>query len=305
MARQIDRTAVKSNLPCWCGSDEWQICFRTPRFGLVRCADCECYRIDPPPILKDSDSPTFYTDYYSQHSGKGCSEVAASSCRTSRFWQVVEQVPELSRIRQTVADIGCGEGHLCAELKAAGWPSIIGLDVSRARVARARQLYPQLDFYERSLDETDLAAGSLDLAVMDNVIEHLPEPVVMLQRLRRHLSAEGKLVVITPNMNSGHFRLLGRRWTPELAPHAHIYLFTPASIRRLLLMTGFNIEALGSFHSPLYSWRGWLRRLKSGDVKGALWRAGQETGGLYGRLLGAGEMLYAVGRMASPDRGRS
>ena len=288
-----------SSLPCWCGRADERLCFRTTRFGLVRCSSCGCYRIDPPPLHKDDESKSFYTDYYSQMTEcEGDGANVGVGTRQSRFWRVVERVLELGKVKQTVADIGCGEGILCGELKAAGWPSVIGVDVSSSRSHRARQSHPRVSFYERPLTETDVATGSLDLVVMDNVIEHLPTPGTMLKQLWKYLDADGRLVLITPNMESGHFRLLGRRWTPELSPHSHIFLFTQDSIRGLLLHAGYSIEASGDFDLPSYPLRGWLSLVRSGDVKEAIWRSMQETGGLYGRLIGAGPMLYAVARIS-------
>ena len=291
-------------ISCWCGAENGEQQFRTRTFGLVRCGSCGCYRIDPPPISRDDEAATFYTRYYDGSNGHGSARPAAPR-RTSRFWQVARQEPSLEQAGGEAADIGCGEGHLCHELRLAGWPTVIGLDVSRARIERARKLYPDGEFYDRSIDETGVPAASLDLVVMDNVIEHLPQPVVMLRTLRRYLKAEGRIVVITPNMTSGHFRLLGRLWTPELAPHAHIYLFTPASMRLVLANAGFAAESIGSFHLPVYSPVEWGARLASADVKGAVWRAVQELGGIYGRLIGTGPMLYAVARPAASADGKA
>lgn len=106
----------------------------------------------------------------------------------------------------------------------------------------------------------------------------------------------GRLVLITPNMESGHFRLLGMRWTPELAPHAHVFLFTGAALSGLLERCGLVVEVSGSFHLPVCPLGVLTRRLFRGDVKGASWRAMQEAGGIYGRLINSGPMIYAVGR---------
>jgi 2-polyprenyl-3-methyl-5-hydroxy-6-metoxy-1,4-benzoquinol methylase len=130
--------------------------------------------------------------------------------------------------------------------------------------------------------------------VLDNVIEHLPNPQAALSRLRSFLHPNGTGVIITPNMRSGHFRLLGRRWTPELAPHTHVFLFTPASLVRLLRDVGLELTASGTFHLPLYSRRYWLEPLLLGELKVVAWRAAQEAGAVYGRLLGAGPMQYVV-----------
>ena len=283
---------------CWCEAPRWSRCWQTPSFGLIQCRSCGTYRIDPPPIERSDEAAGFYTNYYRAPNGAsalaGAAPNGASGRRGSRFWHVVAALPGLGVIKERAADIGCGEGQLCGELQSAGWPSVVGVDVSSARIARAKLRHPNIAFHDQPLEDIGLAEGSLDLIVMDNVIEHLPEPAAMVTSLGRYLKPAGRLVVITPNMISGSYRLLGRRWTPELAPHAHVFLFSPASLTQLIRKTGLEVEAVGSFHLPAYPVRALLARLFSGDVKGAIWRAGQETGGLYGRLIGNGDMLYAV-----------
>ena len=155
-----------------------------------------------------------------------------------------------------------------------------------------------MQFYDVPLRHTDVAPETFDLIVMDNVLEHLRNPLESIRELRRYLTPRGRLVLITPNMESGHYRLLRRRWTPELAPHAHIYLFTRSALMRLLSDAGFDVPTIGSFHlagAPISST---LSRLAHGDVKGAVWRAMQDAGGMYGRLIGAGPMLYAISTRA-------
>ena len=284
-ASVLNSPVVGTNLACWCGAAPWLLQFRTPRFGLLRCASCGGYRIDPPPLQHESQSETFYTEYYSSL------EVPASG---SWFQKVAVHVPELAGAGKTAADIGCGDGHLCAELHGRGWQRVIGIEVSRTRVARARRRYPEIEFYDGPLDSTGVAKQSLDLVVMDSVIEHLLNPVGVLREIAEYLKPSGRILLLTPNLESGHFRFLGRRWTGMLAPHAHIFLFTRSSIARLLQISGFQVTHTGSLHAPLYTAGEWLRRLFSGDVKGAVWRAHQEVGALYGRLIGSGPMLYAV-----------
>jgi hypothetical protein len=62
----------------------------------------------------------------------------------------------------------------------------------------------------------------------------------------------------------------------------------------MLTRCGLAISAIGSLQTPAYRPSEYARRLFSGDIKGTLWRAHQELGGAYGRLIGAGPMLYAV-----------
>jgi SAM-dependent methyltransferase len=283
-----------ASLPCWCGRGTWSLCFRTPRFGLLRCSACGTYQTDPPPLRGNDDSTHFYTDYYSKPQVAVELAQQALPSRDAWFWRVAEKVPQLTKVRHSVADVGSGDGHFCAELHAAGWPNVTGIEISRPRVARARQLYPEIPFYDCPVGETPIPEQSLDLMVMDSVIEHLPDPVKMVRDLRRFLKPGGTIVLLTPNMESGHFRFLRRRWTGMLAPHVHIFLFTGPALSQLLAQEGFTVSSYGSLHMPVYSPIAYLRRLASGDVKGTLWRAHQEIGGLYGRAIGAGPMLYVV-----------
>jgi 2-polyprenyl-3-methyl-5-hydroxy-6-metoxy-1,4-benzoquinol methylase len=286
--------ATAQALGCWCRKGEWLTEFRTKSFGLLRCSGCGGYRIDPAPLQTPETSEEFYTEYYARES---VSELVASAEQeTSAYWNVVKQVPSLARVGKRVADVGCGDGHLCSQLRAAGWPSVIGVDVSRTRIARAKKRYPDSHLYLGTLDESICEPDSLDLMVMDSVVEHLVNPEEVLAGLHKFLSPEGYFVALTPNMDSGHFAFLGKRWTGMLAPHAHIYLFTPNALRRLLEHAGFSVVTTGSIHAAPYLPSQFLKRIASGDVKGAIWRAHQEIGGWYGRLIGQGPMLYAVAR---------
>jgi 2-polyprenyl-3-methyl-5-hydroxy-6-metoxy-1,4-benzoquinol methylase len=287
------KKATRTSLACWCGGTLESTRVRTETFSLLRCPVCGSFKIDPPPISGEEQSGDFYTAYYATRNIAG-SDTTGGSGRRSRYWRVVRQVPALSTPSRTVIDFGSGEGGLCHELAQAGWEDVFGVDVSRARVARARRSFPSIRFYDRPLPQTDIRPGSADLCVMDNVIEHLTEPRTVLEELRRYIKPGGKIVVITPNMESGTFRLLGKRWTPELAPHAHIFLFTPGSLARVVTDGGFAVQTVGTFHEDPYSVRRWTRRLFSGDVKGAIWRAHQELGAVYSRIVGAGPMVYVV-----------
>ncbi len=286
-------------LTCWCGGPLEPSHVRAESFRLLHCASCGTFKIDPPPVMRDDQASDFYTAYYAMRNVPGPDGAETVATRLSRYWRVVRQVPDLDGQTGTVIDFGSGEGQLCHELELAGWTDVVGIDISRARVARARRRYPNLRFFDRPLPKTDMELASADLCIMDNVIEHLTEPHVVLAELRRYLKPGGRIVVITPNMESGVFRLLGRRWTPELAPHAHIFLFTAASLARILTEAGFSVQTVSTFQLDPYPLREWTGRLFSGDIKGAVWRAHQELGALYSRITGAGPMVFAVAEVMS------
>lgn len=282
--------------PCWCGAAEWRVCFRTPRFGLVQCGRCGGYRLDPRPLQSSANVQPFYEEFYATLIATGYPMNGAGP-RHSRFWRVAAAVPALAAPGARAADIGSGDGRLCSELLHAGWRDVIGVELSSARRERARRNCPGSRFYA-SIEEAHLGPASMNLIVLDNVVEHLLQPAEVVADLRRALVSQGRMVLITPNMDSGHFKLLGRRWTTELSPDQHIHLFSASPLRRLLTEAGFEIEAVGSFHLPPLPPREWLSDFDGSPLRTTVWRMGQEAGALFGRLIGEGPMLYAVGRAA-------
>jgi SAM-dependent methyltransferase len=108
-------------------------------------------------------------------------------------------------------------------LKRWGWHEVIGFEISGSRAARTKALYPEVKIIHGLPDSSNLVTNSLDLAIMEAVIEHIPEPVAALNNLRKFLKKEGLIAMTTPNLESGHFKILKHRWTSMLSFHSHVY----------------------------------------------------------------------------------
>jgi trans-aconitate methyltransferase len=73
---------------------------------------------------------------------------------------------------ERVLDLGCGTGHVTADIAAAVGPGgeAVGLDASRAMVERAREAHPDLGI--RHADATDFAVDETFDAVYSNAVLH-------------------------------------------------------------------------------------------------------------------------------------
>ncbi len=72
-----------------------------------------------------------------------------------------------------VLDVGCGPGHLCGRLAAAGH-RCTGLDLDEAMIARARELYPDVDARVLDMRRVGDLDGTWDTALcLGNVLPHL------------------------------------------------------------------------------------------------------------------------------------
>jgi 2-polyprenyl-3-methyl-5-hydroxy-6-metoxy-1,4-benzoquinol methylase len=136
-----------------------------------------------------------------------------------------------------VLDVGCGAGNQMQMLLDLGW-DVIGLDVDRQAVeaACARGLQAAVgDLLSMAGDQT------VDAITMVHVIEHLIDPRRHLRAAREHLEPGGRLVIITPNVDSLGARLFGTNWR-GLEPPRHLQLFSLPALERLVAECGFEIE---------------------------------------------------------------
>jgi SAM-dependent methyltransferase len=86
------------------------------------------------------------------------------------------------------------------------------------------------------------------LITMNHVIEHLPDPLETLSRLRERLAPRGLLEGQTPAAASLEHRVFGMRWSGYHAPR-HTVVFSRDGLRRFLERAGFdNIEVRGAFN---------------------------------------------------------
>lgn len=102
----------------------------------------------------------------------------------------------------------------------------------------ARNAEPHPHHVHAAMDDlSPVPTGSVGLAVMIHVLDHLLDPLAMLDQIRRTLRPGGKLLIVTHNEQSLLRRLTGRRWPPFCLQHPAI--FSPASITGLLRRSGY------------------------------------------------------------------
>ncbi|MGE5648485.1 MAG: methyltransferase domain-containing protein [Acidobacteriota bacterium] len=99
-----------------------------------------------------------------------------------------------------VLDAGCGSGYGSAELARTA-RAVVALDIAgdAVREARAEYCRPNITHLTASCAALPLADASIDVAVVFEVIEHIPEWQEFLREARRVLVPGGVLVISTPN----------------------------------------------------------------------------------------------------------
>jgi SAM-dependent methyltransferase len=139
--------------------------------------------------------------------------------------------PRLVRhLRGRMLDVGCGIGDMLAFR-----PNSVGVDINEHTVAYCRQR--SLDAHVMEPDRLPFAQARFDSVLLDNVLEHLPEPVPLLEEVLRVLVAQGRLLIGVPGQ---------RGWDSD---PDHKVRYDESSLVACVTACGFQLAAL--FHTPL------------------------------------------------------
>lgn len=156
----------------------------------------------------------------------------------------MEYLPSLLRLLGSggkVLDYGCGFGPTLALLRNIGGVETVGFETSTARVQELNDWYPLVT---SDFDRVQ-AHGPFNAVILDNVLEHVPDPRHTVSSIGK-ICAEGAfLYVSVPDMSS---RYLGAQMalhrqekllSMDINPWEHLNYFDIAHLDALLSAAGF------------------------------------------------------------------
>lgn len=196
-----------------------------------------------------------YTNYYprsslslqefqSSRSVSGFSSWLNGTKRSAYAW-----VPEKVRI----LDIGCGFGQTLGYHKSRGC-EVYGVETDEniRRVADKFGFNVHVGLFDPKLYEPNY----FDYVTLDQVIEHVTNPVETLQGIAHILKPGGMAILSTPNANGWGAKFFGRFWINWHAPY-HLHHFSIESMWITANKAGMNIESFRTLTSSewlLYQW---------------------------------------------------
>jgi SAM-dependent methyltransferase len=207
-------------------------------FQYVRCTGCGLVRLDPMPSA--ADAALLYDDsYFTASAHRGYADYLAderihrrNARRHLRRLRTYGAVPP-----GRLVEIGAAAGFVLDEARAQGW-QVIGTDVAASMRAAARSLHG-IDVV-RSVDDLDLAAGTVDAVLAKQVLEHLVDPLTLLSDLRTRMRAGALLSIETWDRGAAIARLFGRRWQ-QVNPPSVLWLWDAAQLRHVVERAGFEV----------------------------------------------------------------
>lgn len=136
-------------------------------------------------------------------------------------------------------EIGCGAGVLLREARQRGWHAD-AIELSAELATRARLNNPEAQITTGDIQTYEPQGPPYDAVIALDVLEHVLQPLTMVENCREMLRPGGLLLLQTPNTRSFRARTEGAKWD-MLDPAQHMNLFSPDALRVLLTTVGFDI----------------------------------------------------------------
>ncbi len=228
-----------------CGASAQAPVCRKFNLDIVRCKQCGFVYANPR-LTKDDlwtrYSSTYFWDEYLPSYGVHDGQFDLRDFDI-RYHAMLEMVAARVPPPGNLLEIGAGAGFFLKAAERAGW-EVAGTEILEAAIGFAGSRLG-LQLRQEAAEQLTAPARSADVIAMFEVIEHLLDPQIVLEKVRGALRPGGLVILSTPNFNSLSRRALGAGWA-VLSPAEHVYYFKRASLRRLLTQAGFsNVEFVG------------------------------------------------------------
>ncbi|MES5483048.1 class I SAM-dependent methyltransferase [Bradyrhizobium sp. INPA03-11B] len=232
-----DRPAVTLECPACNRATVHRLLYVKNGCDILQCPDCGLGRTE----TSSFDPLAYYDDgYFSGRQSDGYADYrGAEPVLRREFARTVEFI-QRRKAQGFLLEIGCAYGFFLDEARRAGF-EVSGIEPAEAAAAHAGDL--GLNVVRGPLSEATLKSlGTLDVIVLLDVVEHLPEPREALALLADHLRPDGIIVLTTGDFGSLAARSTGAHWR-LMTPPQHLWFFNRDSIASLADSIGLRIES--------------------------------------------------------------
>ena len=193
-----------------------------------------------PPV--DKLSSYYESEEYISHtdSNKSLMDKAYQVIKNYSVKKKLRMINQLSKTKGKILDIGCGTGDLLAVCEKNGW-EINGIEPNdKARELASSKIVSKNILVENLEDLSMQGNASYDVITMFHVLEHVPNLIEYVERLKQLLTEDGCLIVAVPNYKSYDAVHYKEFWAAYDVPR-HLWHFSQEAIQKIFESKGFAI----------------------------------------------------------------
>ncbi|MFA6449757.1 MAG: class I SAM-dependent methyltransferase [bacterium] len=220
-----------------CGIDETDPVFVKEGFHFVKCKKCGLVYVNP-----QVDTEKAYSWYRKLKSHDIWVDMVLTNDQqkefdTKKFEGFCADLERLIGKKGRVLDVGCSSGHFLDIARKRGW-DVAGLELNDKAVKHARDVLG-LDVRPQLLNESDFEPESFDVISLWEVLEHVPDPRLVLNDCRKFLKPGGILAILVPNRNALSAMIL-QEYCSCFGGRNHLWYFSIDALSKLLIQIGFH-----------------------------------------------------------------
>ena len=222
---------------------------------IGRCESCHLYFRNPRPtqadIARSYDTGGTFEAWQEEESAR------------ATMWQRRLDIVWRCAPGGRLLDVGTGDGRFLVTARQAGY-EVVGTEVSEAGAGYARER--GFDVHLGQITDLTLPKETFDVATIWHVLEHVPDPQTVLNKVYSLLRPGGILVVAVPNEENFFFRQrFGKGKSSPFDPlkfggEIHLTYFRPSTLRKTLRAAAFEVLEFGV--DDIYHVRDLKMRLK-------------------------------------------
>ncbi len=168
-------------------------------------------------------------------------ESAATRNERSRSREAI--ISKVDKQYELLLDVGCGSGWVAKHFLQQG-KKVLSMDISTSNPVRVLKEYPHANHAAITADVfyLPLLKESVDCIIAAEVIEHVYDPALFIEKLLEVLKPGGKLILLTPYNEKIKYQLCVHcnRPTPE---SAHLHSFSEKNLGSFLPAKGISWQA--------------------------------------------------------------
>lgn len=230
-----------TNLKYFASGYDYEIRTCLNNWSFKRCDNCEHVQLDPRPATAEL-SVIYPAHYYSYTMSDILSVIALKGKEILDRLKLTTILQYLKFPLTTYLDVGCGDGRYLRSIESSNniaRSKIYGLELNENTVEKLRREGFEV-FYERVETCDGIQPGSISLATMFHVIEHVEDPVAVIAKISDWLVPGGILAIETPNLNALDATLFKKTYWGGYHFPRHWHLFHAKTLSELLRRQGIE-----------------------------------------------------------------
>ncbi|HOU98858.1 MAG TPA: class I SAM-dependent methyltransferase [Bacteroidales bacterium] len=207
-------------------------------WALYQCQACHFYFLNPFPTPKQLEE-AYTQDYYGAGEKKFSFPLVENVLDFFRSGRARKLNNYLNKNTSSfILDVGCGNGRFLYYLQKIGLKNLYGIELPGNSAERASKI-PFLNIKIEEIEHAHYPADFFDAITMFHVLEHMKNPIQILQKMTSWLKDEGIFMVSFPNIASKQAQKYRGMWL-HMDPPRHLNFITPNDFIRHMNQLGFE-----------------------------------------------------------------